>query len=39
MAGLGLPRNRATTANLSAVYPFQAGEGLGPRGCTWAPTC
>lgn len=32
MAGLALPRNRATTANLSAIYPFQAGEGLGPRG-------
>lgn len=30
--GLRLPRHRATTANLCAVYPFQAGEGLGPRG-------
>lgn len=30
--GLRLPRHRATTANLAAVYPFQATEGLGARG-------
>jgi len=30
--GLRAPRHRATTANLSAVYPFQAARGLGPRG-------
>ncbi len=30
--GLRLPRHRATTANLGAVYPFQASQGLGARG-------
>ncbi len=30
--GLRLPRHRATTANLAAVYPFQAAQGLGARG-------
>jgi hypothetical protein len=30
--GLRIPRHRATTANLAAVYPFQAAEGLGARG-------
>ncbi|MPZ28463.1 MAG: DUF87 domain-containing protein [Micromonosporaceae bacterium] len=30
--GLRLPRHRGTTANLCAIYPFQAGQGLGPRG-------
>jgi len=30
--GLRLPRHRATTAQLCAVYPFHAEAGLGPRG-------
>ncbi|MGH9156976.1 MAG: ATP-binding protein, partial [Acidimicrobiales bacterium] len=30
--GLRVPRHRTTTANLGAVYPFQAEMGLGPRG-------
>jgi type IV secretory pathway VirB4 component len=30
--GLRIPRHRATTAQVCAVYPFQAEEGLGPRG-------
>jgi hypothetical protein len=29
---LRLPRHQATTAHLSAVYPFHADGGLGPRG-------
>ncbi|GJM36936.1 MAG: DUF87 domain-containing protein [Acidimicrobiales bacterium] len=30
--GLRLPRHRATNAHVSALYPFHAGVGLGPRG-------
>ncbi len=30
--GLRIPRHRATTAQMCAIYPFQAEEGLGPRG-------
>lgn len=30
--GLRLPRHRATTAQLCALYPFHAEAGLGPRG-------
>lgn len=30
--GLRVPRHRATTAHLGALYPFQAEAGLGPRG-------
>lgn len=30
--GLRVPRHRATTANLAALYPFHASAGLGPRG-------
>ncbi len=30
--GLRIPRHRATTAQVCALYPFQAEEGLGPRG-------
>ena len=30
--GLRLPRHRATTAHTSAIYPFHAEAGLGPRG-------
>ena len=30
--GLRLPRHRATNAHVSALYPFHAGTGLGPRG-------
>lgn len=32
MHALRLPRHRATTANLSSIYPFQTEEGFGPRG-------
>ena len=30
--GLRLPRHRATTAHMCALYPFYADEGLGPAG-------
>ena len=30
--GLRIPRHRATTAHVSALYPFHADSGLGPRG-------
>lgn len=30
--GLRIPRHRATTAHLAALYPFHADAGLGPRG-------
>ena len=30
--GLRIPRHRATTAHVSALYPFHGGGGLGPRG-------
>ncbi len=30
--GLRIPRHRATTAHVSALYPFHADHGLGPRG-------
>ena len=30
--GLRLPRHRATTAHVCALYPFHADEGLGPHG-------
>ena len=36
--GLRLPRHRATTAHVSALYPFHADPGLGPRGSTSART-
>jgi hypothetical protein len=31
-AGLRLPRHRSTTAQIGAIYPFYASEGLGSRG-------
>ena len=31
-ASLRIPRHRATTAHVSALYPFHADSGLGPRG-------
>ena len=30
--GLRIPRHRATTAHICALYPFHADQGLGPRG-------
>ncbi len=30
--GLRIPRHRATTAHVAALYPFHADSGLGPRG-------
>jgi type IV secretory pathway VirB4 component len=30
--GLRIPRHRATTAHMCALYPFHADEGLGPHG-------
>ena len=30
--GLRIPRHRATTAHVCALYPFHADEGLGPHG-------